>query len=116
MLVLRLEPLAFLKLAGCYFVGALKGLFLLPILIPWLLVAILGTNLLAIPVWLNHGYFALRLLVDCSRLLVSSCATMRGKPWGAFGGLLLTLPTSRASSSTFNPTPLLRVAPCQPPV
>lgn len=69
MLVLRLEPLAFLKLTGCYFVGVLKGLFLLPILIPWLFLAIFGTNLLAIPVWLNHGYFALRLLVDCSRLL-----------------------------------------------
>ena len=41
----------------------LKGLLLLPLILPWMLLSVLTINILSIPTWLNHGYFALRLCV-----------------------------------------------------
>ena len=34
---------------------------MLPLILPWMLLHVLLINVVSIPTWLNHGYFALRL-------------------------------------------------------
>ena len=49
--------------AQAYLVGFIKGLFLLPIVVPWMVLSVLYTNVASLSVWFNHGYFAIRLCV-----------------------------------------------------
>jgi len=47
--------------AACYATGALKGLALLPVLLPWQVLTVLFVNLACFVQWLDHGFAAIRL-------------------------------------------------------
>ncbi len=49
------------KEAWSYFTGAIKGLIMLPLLLPLYVIGTLLVNLLALPMWFDHAFTTLYL-------------------------------------------------------